>query len=218
MTLCNGTRLDTLSDACVRGFWSAVIPTVFLSLVLLTTIPPVHAFLRVAQKPLQDFLSLQEAEALIVGEEHLEEEEDAKVPLWRTLVLSSVSLAETLLWLGVGCYSLIVNPEDIWSGVRDFLISVTWFYATLRPIVWPTPTAPADLLSLFSVHLIFGLVTFLGHIYDRYVYEIPLPTPLRSTVYIINLLAVSVLLTLVLNMPLGIPSNRVNKEEIVSHT
>ena len=126
MQVCAGTSLTTLSDACVRGFWAAVIPTAFVAIVLLTSIPPVRALLTIAKRPFSNFLPLHEAEALITGEEHIEEgEEGPVVPLWRTLVLSSVSLVETLLWLGVGCYSLIVDPENTWLGVRDFLTKTT---------------------------------------------------------------------------------------------
>ncbi|KAI0705448.1 multidrug resistance-associated ABC transporter [Earliella scabrosa] len=215
MQVCAGTSLTTLSDACVRGFWAAIIPTAFVAVVLLTSIPPVRALLTVAKGPFSNFLPLHEAEALITGEEDIEEgEEGPVVPLWRTLVLSSVSLVETLLWLCVGCYSLIVDPENIWFGVRDFLVAATWFYATLRPILWPTATAPFDLFSLYSLHLTLAIVTFIGHIYDRYVFGIPMPTSLRLAVYIVNLLAISGLFTLVMNMPLAIPSRRVKKDEI----
>lgn len=213
MTVCNGTIIDTLSDACVRGFWSAVIPTALIALVLLTIVPPVNSLLSLASKSFGDFLPLQEAEAFAVEEECVEAEQDLKAP--RQWPLASVSLMQTLLWVSAGCYSL-VDPEDTWSALPDFFIAVTWFYATLRPIVWPTATAPADLLSLFSLHLVFALLIFFGHVYDLHVHDVPLPTPLRFTVYIINLLAVAGLLTLVLNMPLAVPSKRVNKEEIVS--
>ena len=217
MTVCGTASLTTLSDACVRGFWTAVVPTALVGLVILASLPPIHALLSIAQKPFTDFLSLQEAEALNTGEEDVAEGDDeVHVPLWRTLILATISLVETLLWIGVGCYSLIVNPEDTWNGVRDFLVAATWFYATLRPVVWPTATAPSDLLSLFTAHLVLGIVTFFGHLYDRYVYSIPMPGTLRTVVYIINLVAVAGLLVLVLSMPLGIPSKRVNKEDIVS--
>ncbi|KAI0697630.1 multidrug resistance-associated ABC transporter [Cerioporus squamosus] len=216
MAVCGGTSLTTLSDACVRDFWAAIIPTALVGLILLAAIPPVHALLRFVRKPFTNFLSLREAEVLIAGEEKVVEEDDEapRVPLWRTLILSTVSLIETLLWLGVGCYSLIVNPEDTWNGVRDFLVAATWFYASLRPVVSPSAAAPPDLLSLFTVHLVLGIVTFFGHLYDSYVYDVPMPTPLRSAVYIINLVAVAGLFLLVLNMPLDIPSKRINKEDI----
>lgn len=216
MTVCNGASLTSLSDACVRGFWSAVIPSAFVGLVLLSATPPVRVLLRLAKKPLTNFLTLREAEALLSDDGSVVEEEENAVPLWRTLVLSTVSLIESLLWIGVGCYGLIVNPEDLWSGLRDFLVSTTWFYAALRPILKPTATAPYDLLVLFGMHLVLGIVTFFGHLYDRYVYAMPLPHPALVTVEIINLLAVAGVFIVIMNMPLAIPSKRIKKEDIVS--
>ncbi|KAI1792466.1 multidrug resistance-associated ABC transporter [Ganoderma leucocontextum] len=216
MAVCRGTDLTTLSDACVRGFWAAVLPTAFVALVLVASVPPVRTVLRLAKKLFANFLPLHEAEVLIAGqeEEDVEEEIAPGVPLWRTLVLSTVSLIETLLWLSIGCYSLVVNPNETWNGLRDFLVAVTWLYAAMRPIVRPAATAPFDLLSLFSLHLILNSVVFFGHLYDRHVYDIPLPTTLRTVVYIINLVAVAGLLLLVFSMPLAIPSKRVKKEDI----
>ncbi len=217
MAVCRGADLTTLSDACVRGFWAAILPTAFVGLLLVASVPPARTLLRFVNKTLANFLPLHEAEVLIAGEEekHAEEEIAPGVPLWRTLVLSTVSLIETLLWLSIGCYSLIVNPHDTWNGVRDFLVAVTWLYASLRPVVRPAATAPLDLLSLYSMHLILNSVVFFGHLYDRYVYDMPMPTTLRTVVYGINLVAVAGLLLLVFSMPLAIPSKRVKKEDIV---
>ncbi|KAI8989077.1 multidrug resistance-associated ABC transporter [Trametes punicea] len=214
MAVCNGASLTSLSDACVRGYWAAVIPFAFVGLVLLSLIPPIRAILRFARKPFTNFLPLHEAEALIYGEDDVEEDEETVVPLWRTLVLSTVSLIESLLWVGVGCYSLIVAPEDTWNGVRDFLIAVTWFYAALRPIVRPTATAPIDLFILLGLHLVLGIITLFGILYDHYVYATPLPSVLLTAVYCINLVAVAGIFTVIMNMPLAIPSKHIKKEEI----
>ncbi|KAI0357033.1 multidrug resistance-associated ABC transporter [Trametes cingulata] len=214
MAVCNGRSLASLSDACVRGFWAAVLPFAFVGLVLVSLTPPVRALLRTLKRPFTDFLPLPEAEALISGDEKIEEDEENVVPLWRTLVLSTVSLIESLLWVGVGCYGLIVNPDDTWSGIADFLVATTWLYAALRPIVRPTATVPYDLFVLFGLHLVSGIVTFIGHLYDRYVYDAPLPSPFLMTVYIVNLAAVAGVFTVVMNMPLAIPSKYIKKEDI----
>ncbi|KAI0752859.1 multidrug resistance-associated ABC transporter [Daedaleopsis nitida] len=216
MTFCGHASLLALSDACVRGFWSAILPTALVGILLLATVPPIHQVLKTLQKPFAVFLTLTEAEALLTGEdpENVEEDNVPKVPLWRTLVISSVSLVETLLWLGVGCYNLIVEPENAWNGWRDFLVAATWFYATLRPVVWPAATVPYDLLTLFGAHLVLGLVTLLGHVYDHYVHGMPMPTTFHLVVYIGNLLAVSGLFILVMNMPLRTPSKHIKEENI----
>lgn len=220
MAVCRGERLTDLSGACVRDFWAAVIPLALTGIVLLSSVPPFSILLRIVHKPFKNFLTVHEAEALMYEDKNEGEDqsEDPSIPLWRTLLLSTVSLVETLLWVGVGCYSLIVNPQDTWAGLRDFLVAVTWLYASLRPIIWPTPTAPFDLFCLYAAHFGFGVVTFFGRVYDQYVLGLPMPGPIRSSVYIINIVAVAGLLLLVMNMPLGVPSKRVKKEDIVSHS
>ncbi|KAI0332194.1 multidrug resistance-associated ABC transporter [Cubamyces sp. BRFM 1775] len=218
MAVCNGASLTSLEDACVRGFWAAVLPFAFVGLVLVSAVPPIPALLRLLKKPFTNFLPLPEAEALIYGDEKGGEESEGErenvVPLWRTLILSTVSLIECLLWLGIGCYSLIINPEDTWNGARDFLIAVTWFYAALRPIVRPTAIVPRDLFVLFALHLLLGVVTTVGNVYDHYVYAMPLPSLPLIVVYIVNIVAVAGAFLVVVNMPLGVPSKYVKKEEI----
>ncbi|KAI0672246.1 multidrug resistance-associated ABC transporter [Trametes maxima] len=214
MAVCNGASLSSLSDACVRSFWAAVLPFAFVALVLVFVTPPVRALFRSVKTPLTNFLPLQEAEALIAGEDSVEEEQENVVPLWRTLVLSTASLIESLLWIGVGCYTLIINPEETWNGINDFLVASTWFYAALRPVVRPTATAPFDLFVLYGLHLLLGSITFFGHLYDRYVYGLPLPPPLLIAVYIVNLATVAGVFIVVLNAPLAIPSKHVDKEQI----
>ncbi|KAI0827335.1 multidrug resistance-associated ABC transporter [Trametes gibbosa] len=214
MAVCNGASLSLLSNTCVRGFWAAVVPLALVALVLLSATPPARVVLRVIRKPLTNFLPLREAEALISDGDISGEGEENAAPLWRTLVLSTVSLVESLLWVGLGCYSLIVDPANTWNGVRDLLVASTWFYAALRPILKPTATVPRDLLVLFGAHLVLGLIVLFGHFYDSYVYAVPLPDTLRLTTEVVNLVAVGGLFTVILNMPLGIPSKQVKKEEI----
>ncbi|KAI0639291.1 multidrug resistance-associated ABC transporter [Trametes polyzona] len=214
MSVCNGQSLTSLSDACVRGFWAAVVPFAFVGLVLLSLTPPARFLIRIAKRPFTNFLPLREAEALISGDDTLADEDENVVPLWRTLVLSTVSLVESLLWVGVGCYSLIVNPEVVWGGIRDFLVATTWFYAALRPILKPTAVVPYDLLILFGLHLVLGIVTLVGHVYDNYVYALPFPNPVLLTAEVINVVAVAGVFTVVMNMPLAIPSKQIKKEEI----
>ncbi|KAI0332219.1 multidrug resistance-associated ABC transporter [Cubamyces sp. BRFM 1775] len=216
MAVCHGTHLTSISDACVRGLWAAILPSAFVGLVLVSAIPPISSLLRILKQPLENFLPLPEAEALLYGEDDAVQESDKEnvVPLWRTLILSTVALLECLLWVSIGCYSLIVEPGDSWTGIRDVLIAATWFYAVLRPIVRPTATAPFDLFMLFGLHFLLGSLVFFGHVYDYYVFAIPLPSSPVMAVYITHLVAVAGLLVVVVNMPLDIPSKYVKKEEI----
>ncbi|KAJ8487830.1 hypothetical protein ONZ51_g3940 [Trametes cubensis] len=216
MTVCSGTDLTSLSDACIRSFWAAILPFAFICLLLVSRVPPIPTLLCILEKPLQTFLSLPEAEALLYGEDDALVQENSGenvVPLWRTLVLSTVALVESVLWVSIGCYSLIVNPDDLWAGVHDFLIAITWFYAALRPITRPTATAPSDLFVLLSLHMILGSLVFFGHIYDHYVFAVPLPSPVMVAC-IFNLVAAIAVFVVVMNMPLEIPSKYVKKEEI----
>ena len=217
MPVCSGTDLTSLSDACIRSFWAAILPFAFICLLLVSRVQPIPTLLCILEKPLQTFLSLPEAEALLYGEDDALVQENSGenvVPLWRTLVLSTVALVESVLWVSIGCYSLIVNPDDLWAGVHDFLIAITWFYAALRPITRPTATAPSDLFVLLSLHMILGSLVFFGHIYDHYVFAVPLPSPVMVAC-IFNLVAAIAVFVVVMNMPLEIPSKYVKKEEIV---
>ncbi|KAH9854526.1 multidrug resistance-associated ABC transporter [Lenzites betulinus] len=215
MVVCNSTSLVSLGDTCVRELWAGVVPFAFVGIVLVSTTPPARFLLRTITKPFTNFLTIREAEALISGNENISEEDrENAVPLWRTLVLSTVSLVESLFWIGFGCYNLILHSEDVWGGIRDFLVAITWFYAALRLIIKPTATVPHDLLVLIGTHLVFGIIIFFGHLYDSYAYALPPPNAFRLTAEIVNLLAVTGMYFVILNMPLDIPSKQVEKNNI----
>lgn len=218
MVVCSGTSLASLGDTCVRELWAGVVPFAFVGIVLVSTTPPARFLLRTITKPFTNFLTLREAEALISGNENIpEEDRENAAPLWRTLVLSTASLVESLFWIGLGCYSLILHSEDVWGGIRDFLVAITWFYAALRLIIKPTATVPHDLLVLIGIHLVFGTIIFFGHLYDSYAYALPPPNTFRLTAEIVNLLAVIGMFCVILNTPLEIPSKQVEKNNIVSY-
>lgn len=216
MAICNGESLTSPSaGVCLRNLWSAVVPFAFVGLALLSFTPPARVLLRAASKPFTNFLPLHEAEALISGDDSAGEDEETVPPPWRTLVLSTVSLIECLLWVGVACYSLIVNPQNAVNGVEDLFIATTWLYAALRLVFKPTATVPYDLLVLFGLHFVLGIVTFFGHLYDNYVYALPMPHSTLVVTEVVNLFAIAGVLTVVVNMPLGIPSKQVKKDTIV---
>lgn len=218
MVVCNSTSLVSLGDTCVRELWAGILPFAFVGIVLVSTTPPARFLLHTITEPFTNFLTLREAEALISGNESISEEDrENAAPLWRTLVLSTVSLAESLFWIGFGCYSLILHSEDLWGGICDFLVAITWFYAALRLIVKPTATVPHDLLVLIGTHLVFGIIIFFGHLYDSYAYALPPPNAFRLAAEIVNLLAVTGMFCVILNMPLEIPSKQVEKDNIVNY-
>jgi hypothetical protein len=159
----------------------------------------------------------------------LEIEVPVTVPLWRTIVFAFVGLVETLSWLSYGSYRLIdllseplpnyshhIVPDFMGPILAPFLISLSWIYTVVRPIVKPTATPPYDLFVVYCAHLVMGILLLGGEFFDYGVHSGSMP-PLTVTLALsANLLAVSGLLVLLGNMPLAVPSNRVKKEDIVS--
>lgn len=206
MATCDGAALTPLLGSCIRGYWASAIPFGFLILV-----PP----LRVLAKHLRpkSYLTLEEAEALLPAEDDVGEDA-AAAPLWRTLVLSAVSLLQCSAWIAAATYTVAVSPADIWNGVSHFLMATTWLYAGLRPIVKPLISFPYDLLVLFCLHLTCSTAVFVGYLYDSYVLAVSLE-PLTVATNALNIVAVTGVLAVVMNMPLAVPSKRIRKEDIV---
>lgn len=207
MAICDGAALTPLPGSCIRGYWASAIPFGFLILV-----PP----LRVLAKHLRpkSYLTLEEAEALIPAEDDVGEDAAAAAPLWRTLLLSTVSLLQCSAWIAAATYTIAVSPADIWNGVSHFLMATTWLYAGLRPIVKPLISFPYDLLVLFCLHLTCSTVVFVGYLYDSYVLAASLEA-FTVAGNVLNIVAITVVLTVVMNMPLAVPSKRIRKEDIV---
>lgn len=224
LSVCDGRPLTDFTDRCAREFWGAVLPGAFTLFLTLAVIPlphipgPLGRAIDTVKAWLTDFLTLPEAEALDSGEglEKLgEESEKPLVPLWRSVLLSSLSLAETLAWLSVGSYVLIAEPLDPWRNVRPFIVAFAWFYAASRPITRPTATPPYDLFVLFLLQFVLAIVLSGGLVYDNRVSGVPYPPTWVLVAHIANLVAVGALIILILSMPLAVPSRRVKKEDIV---
>lgn len=173
------------------------------------------------------FLTLQEAEALD-NREHVacasegDAEAENLVPVWRTLVLSFTALFETLLWSAAAAYTFIVAPDDAWAGparlsVLIACIALTWVYAAYRPVVRPQPTAPYDLFALYVVHLALGILLLGGVVYSNISDTQRAPSRQGPILVglVVNLVAILVLLGVVVNMPMGIPSDRVQASDVV---
>ena len=187
-SVCDGRSLTDLTDGCVREFWGAVLPGAFVVFLTILTIPfprlpgPLQKPVDVVKGLLTNFLTLPEAEALdaegkLADDLHNEstEHDQPPVPLWRSLSLSGLALAETLSWLTVGSYILIAEPLDVWRNVEPFVVAFAWFYAASRPITKPTATPPFDLFVLFLLQLIVAVVVSGGLVYDNRVLDIPYP-------------------------------------------
>ena len=227
--LCDDYGPFDFRNSCVRLSWTALFSAGLVLLLLVASAPVperVKPWLEVIKSPFKTYITLAEAEALdarAAGDEkdvELEElnssdNSSVAVPLWRSLVLSWLGLVQTLVWLAVGSYTLVVEPSHGWVTLCLVLISLSWLYATVRPIFHPMATPPMDLFSLYCIHLVAGTLLFGGAFYERDVAGAPLPSSIAVAGLILNLIAVLVLIAVVLRMPMGIPSHRVRKEDIV---
>lgn len=224
MIICDSPSLFTFSDPCVRNFWTAILPPTVIVIILLSLLPSSRLKVHLGDwaiipSILNSFITLAEAEAL--DAEEFEEKDTRKdntriIPLWRTLVISSVALLECLSWLMFGCYTIIANdPGDIWTFLFPFGLSLSWLYISSRPILRPFSTAPFDLLISLGLKLGLGIFKLGGDFYDHVVFDAPLPSNGVMTAQILNLSAICLLLMVVMALPLALPSKFVDKEEIV---
>ena len=217
MQLCSGAHWSDLSDPCVRGSLATIVPTAFVAAVLVATFPPVQGRLRNIGRPFLDFLSLPEAEALLSSEGHDTPKDQHRVSSLTRILLASLSLVEFLVWLGLGCYRLILDVDNAHGGIQCAVLSNTWLYATLRPIIWPTITAPFDLFFLFSLHLGLSIINGAGYLFDFYLYNTPFPPLFEISLYAANLLTITGLLAIVFNMPLAVANEHIKREDVVCH-
>ena len=175
------------------------------------------------------FLTLQEAEALdsaaiaeskvALGEGRAEPETGEKVGLgrfWKSLLLSWFALIETVGWLGIASFMSLQDDRDPVYVASLFVFAFTWLFATVRPLVRPKLTPPYDLFALYLIYTAFELISLGAFAYNYHAYGTPLPPSLTVTAHILNLCVLLILDTIVLSMPLAIPSHRVEKAKIVS--
>ncbi|RDB18199.1 ATP-dependent bile acid permease [Hypsizygus marmoreus] len=234
--LCQDSGVFDFRDPCVRASWSALFPAAFVFSLCLFSLPiPKRAqkLFAILKAPFATYLTLHEAEALdvnaaagdtVVGDEdagvldkNVKVEVPSAVPLWRMVLFVMVGLAETLCWIAYGSFRLVNDSTDVWAGVRAFLVALSWLYTVIRPVVRPAATAPFDLFSLYSLHLIGAVLQLGGVFYDRGVVGARWPPAIVTWALSLNLVAIVGLLVVLLGMPLGVPSNRIKKEEI-GHT
>ena len=217
-----GTNLLNFGDPFVRELWACILPSAFVALFCATLIP-VPGWLRSAWKrasyPLRNSLTLEEAEAYEAAHEnekagppdHPPTKPTASIP--RTVVLSCLALLQVLAWLGLGSYSFAVHAES-WDAILSVVTAVTWLYASLRPIIWPSETVFYDLFALYLAHIVTGFITLGGLFFDHSVYQLPLPSQVVLVARVVNLSVLIILLIIVLNMPFAVPSARINKDDV----
>ncbi|KAJ7254410.1 hypothetical protein B0H12DRAFT_1115460 [Mycena haematopus] len=191
-------------DPCVRASWSALLPAAFVFLLCLASIP-VPVFVKkygdFLFKPVQAFLTLEEAEALsgaLPANEEVGSQSGSKVT---ATVLASLALAQILLWTGVGVTEVVFGTSGT-GKILPFLFATSWCYAFLRPLIKnPIVTAPMDLFWLFFLEFA-GAILLLGGVllgYGNVAQNILI-------VFVGNAILVTGLLVVVLRLPLGIPT------------
>lgn len=223
-----------LDLACARSFWGALVPASFVFLLSLVAIPLptwLSNLMRPIKEPFTPFLTLQEAEALdaaaiaeskaALGEagqdgadavaEHVESRH-----FWKSLLLSWFALIEALVWFGIASFAIIQDERDLVYVASPFVLALTWLFATVRPIVRPKLTPPYELFTLYLIYTVFELVSLGAFAYNHHAYGTPLPPSLILTTHMLNLCVLFILVTIVLSMPLSIPSRRVENAKIVS--
>ena len=128
-------------------------------------------------------------------------------------------ISQSLSWLAYGSFRLIDARPTATPYILSlpFLLAFAWLYSLCRSVFRPSLTPPYDLLSLYCL-LFIGAVTQLGAVvYDHGVVDAPWPPVSILAALILNLAAVTAVLTVLLGMPVAIPSARIDKDEIVRY-
>ena len=223
MGICGDYGPLDFRSSCIRASWSAFLPTAVVFGLCFVALPipkPARRAFSILGSPFKPFVTLQEAEALDVKALGVEEEEEVPelptfVPLWRTVLFVFVGIVECFCWTAAGAYGLY-NHND--NPIFPFLVALSWLYTAIRPIARPAATPPYGLFAIYLVLFITSILQIGGFLFDHGVSGLPYPSTLSLVAHDFNLLAILLLLILTVNMPLAVPSSRVNKKEIVSDT
>ncbi|KAJ6615389.1 multidrug resistance-associated ABC transporter [Mycena sp. CBHHK59/15] len=227
MELCSAGAFD-FGDECIRRSWSAVVPFVIVLALCISSLhiplpSLVRRFSALVKAPFTEYMTLHDAEAVDVQSATAGEmAADVKdvdvletVPLWRTLVFSFAGIVQSLAWVaGAAFYLSTTSPVDGWEVARRFFMALSWLYTSVRPIAFPSATSPYDLFFLYLLHSVGGVLLLGGHIFDYGVGEKPLPSTLTLVGLSLNLGVLFVLLYIIVQMPMNLPSTRVKKEDI----
>ncbi|KAF8502967.1 multidrug resistance-associated ABC transporter [Gautieria morchelliformis] len=204
------------SDPCTRSYLKSFPPFILIAIVLCFYLPLFPKLPAVLKPVFTPFLPLVEAVALVeASSHHPVSEQDVsnpKPPLWRSMCLSGLALAETICWLTIASYRLAVakgSPDH--QVISPFLSFLSWLPAAVVSAVRPTLTPPYGLFSLYVVQLVTGVFRFGVIWYDRDTLGLPVNGwELAGTSA--NLVAVLGLVLIVLCMPLNIPSKAIEEK------
>ena len=221
MVLCD-SDLDPFDfqSQCIREIWGSFLPA-GLVLVLCFLSIPIPRALDALRSPFKPYLTLPEAEALDGDIDKISSQDDiietAPPSSWRTVVFVYVGITQCLSWIAHGLYRLHNDPRDVFGGVLPFLVAIAWLYTIIRPISHPITTSPFDLFTIYLVLFCVGSLRIGGILFDHNVFGLPWSSTITLVALSANLFALLVLLIVVLNTRLALPSNRINKKDIVSY-
>ena len=221
MVLCgNDLDLFDFQSQCVREIWGSFLPAGLVLVLCFLSIPIPHA-LGILLSPFKPYITLHEAEALDGNTDKISSQDEMgdsieKVPFWRTVVFVVVGIIQCLSWTAHGLYRLHNDSRDFFGGVLPFLVAIAWLYTIIRLISHPIATSPFDLFSIYLTLFGVGFLRIGGILFDHIVFGLPWPSTITLVALSANLLALLVLLIVVLNTPLALPSSRINKKDIVS--
>lgn len=199
---CKTINTWDLTDTCVLGFWSAVVPVALVLLFLVYS-----ASHRCSTTIIDDIQRPQP------GPIALADDDTPHIPLHRSsfigrpALLAAISFIEFASWLTLGTYKVVTHEGHLGTALTAVLISLTWLYGSAKPAFCPKATAYVDLFILYLSHL-WGGVLFLG----PWIYFYPTtPVPVFNFIgVILNLVAIVSCLALVSTMPQRLPSQEPN--------
>ncbi|KAF7342473.1 ABC bile acid [Mycena venus] len=212
----------------VRDTYTALVPTIlvllFCAVKFHPPLPlPIRRLVRAVKTPFAQFLTLREAEGLLVagaGPESADVDVDVEaksakrydVPVWRP-VLVFIGAAQCVAWVGIAAFSFATD-EPVRQGIAQLLLSGTWMYTAVRAATHVTATPPYDLFVLYTVYFVTFIIQLVAHLFEFYVDGTALPSTPVLIAQLVNGASTLGLLLAVLSMPLNVPSGRTDVSQI----
>lgn len=239
--ICPSSEPFNFSDPCIRQAWSSFLPAVLVLIICLSNIP-IRIPDRLNFAVFTRFLDLNDAVALDavaektrraadgeILEEAVEEvdvvNKDAKPPLWRTFLLCTIALIETLAWVAYGSFRVIISQKHAAHSddteafypalVLPFILALPWLYALIRPLLRPPLTPPYDLLVLYLAHLAMGVIMLGAVLFNHTSYGTPLPETWGLVGLVGNLVLVVLGLVLIVSVKMAVPPKGVSPDDVV---
>jgi hypothetical protein len=227
-----GSSFD-FEDACVRAVWAVAVPcSITLALVLsavLRGLPYPLAFREQWRKfkaPFTELVTLEEAEIILASQNdassNAEEQErwtpaSHKPPVLKNTLISLVSWVQASCWIALGIRALVIGPfNGTQFGYLGWVfMAVPWLYSAIRPIFRPFATVPYDIFALLFSQIFCTTLGFGGLWYEHGVFDKPLPGWEVMAIWGLNVAATFVSFTVVLLMPIALPSKGVDPAMIV---